>query len=133
MGNLLFVVIAVLSMILIGLGLNWLYVYVMGKRSATFITQDEFNEKMRKAQVIDVREKATFDAGHILGARNISYPMIKQNPSSLRKDQPIFLYDQTEGLSARTANLLRKQGYTNLYILKGGYNKWSGKTKQVKK
>lgn len=133
MGNLLFVVIAVLSMILIGLGLNWLYVYAMGKRSATFITQDEFNEKMRKAQVIDVREKATFDAGHILGARNISYPMIKQNPSSFRKDQPIFLYDQTEGLSARTANLLRKQGYTNLYILKGGYNKWSGKTKQVKK
>ena len=33
---------------------------------------------MRKAQVIDVREKDTFDAGHILGARSMPYNMLKQ-------------------------------------------------------
>lgn len=119
----------VLFLILLVIVLNWLYVKIMGNRSATFISQEEFNEKMRKAQVIDVREKVTFDAGHILGARNISYPMLKQNPSSFRKDQPIFLYDQNQGLSVRAANLLRKQGYKDIYILKGGYNRWTGKTK----
>lgn len=123
----------VLFFILLVVVLNWLYVKLMGKRSATFISQEEFNENMCKAQVIDVREKVTFDTGHILGARNISYPMLKQNPSSFRKDQPIFLYDQNQGLSVRAANVLRKQGYKDISILKGGYNRWTGKTKQLKK
>lgn len=122
-----------LALILLGFVLNWLYIKMMGKRSGSFISEAEFNDNMRKAQVIDVRDKGSFDAGHILGARNISYPMLKQNPASLRKDQPVFLYDQGEGLSVRAAKLLRKQGYENISILKGGYNKWTGKTKKMKK
>ncbi|QIL46993.1 rhodanese-like domain-containing protein [Vagococcus coleopterorum] len=105
----------------------------MVKRSAKVIKEDEFAENMRKAQVIDVRDRSAFDAGHILGARNVSYPMMKQNPSSFRKDQPIYLYDQVMSLSVRAANLLRKQGYTDVYILKGGINAWTGKTKVNKK
>ena len=33
----------------------------MAKRSATTLTEEEFREGMRKAQVIDVREKDVFD------------------------------------------------------------------------
>ena len=106
------------------------YLRVMAKRSATTLTEEEFREGMRKAQVIDVREKDVFDAGHILGARSMPYSMLKTTIGSLRKDQPVYLYDQKKALSIRAANLLRKNGYTDIYILKGGYDGWTGKVKK---
>lgn len=106
------------------------YLKIMAKKSAKVIDQEEFTAGMRKAQVIDVREKDYFDAGHILGARNFPYITLKQSYTGLRKDIPIYIYDQKKSLSIRTANYLRKQGYTELYILKGGYAKWSGKIKK---
>ncbi|HIZ53993.1 MAG TPA: rhodanese-like domain-containing protein [Candidatus Enterococcus avicola] len=122
----------ILASILLFFGLNWLFYYYMGKKSATIITEEEFKEGMRRAQVIDVREKNEFDAGHILGARNIPYTTFAQSAGGIRKDLPIYLYDNTKTLSVRAANKLRKQGYTNIYILKTGYSDWSGKTKQKK-
>ena len=104
----------------------------MGKKSATIISQAEFREGMRKAQVIDVREKNEFDGGHILGARNIPYTLLDNSISAIRKDLPVYLYDGTTTLSVRAANKLRKQGYTNIYILKEGYDGWDGKTKKKK-
>ncbi|KAF1301104.1 rhodanese-like domain-containing protein [Enterococcus saccharolyticus] len=128
--NLLTTVTIILAIILIAMGLNWLYYYVMGKRSATIITKEEFREGMRKAQVIDVREKNEFDGGHILGARSIPYTLFDTSISAIRKDQPVYLYDGTKTLSVRAANKLRKQGYTDIYILKEGYDGWDGKTKK---
>ena len=41
------------------------------KKAVTNLTQEEFIQGYRKAQLIDLREPKEFDAGHILGARNI--------------------------------------------------------------
>ena len=106
------------------------YLKIMAKKSAKVIDQEEFTAGMKKAKVINVSEKDYFDAGHILGARNFPYVTLKQSFTGLRKDIPIYIYDQRKSLSIRTANYLRKQGYTELYILKGGYAKWSGKIKK---
>ena len=120
----------ILIAIIAGFGINELYLRIMARRSATTLTEEQFKEGMRKAQVIDVREKDTFDAGHILGARNMPYPTLKTMIASIRKDQPVYLYDQKKALSIRAANLLRKHGFKELYILKGGYEGWTGKTKK---
>lgn len=128
--NVLWIINLILITILLAMGGNELYLRIMAKRSAKTITEDEFKENMRKAQIIDVREKDSFDAGHILGARSMPYTMIKTTLNSIRKDQPVYIYDQKKSLSIRTANLLRKKGYTDLYILKGGYEGWTGKTKK---
>jgi rhodanese-related sulfurtransferase len=128
--SVLMVVNIILIIILAGILLYELYVKIMVKRSATVLTEDEFRKNMRKAQVIDVREKNIFDEGHILGARNIPYTMLKTNLTSIRKDQPVYLYEQRKALSARAANLLRKNGYKDIYILKGGYEEWTGKIKK---
>lgn len=119
----------IIFLIVVGIALNWLYYYILGKRSATMLDQEAFKEGMRKAQVIDVREKDTFNAGHILGARNIPYTVLAQSYASIRKDQPVYLYDTARALSVRAANKLRKQGYKDIYILKDGYQTWTGKTK----
>ncbi|MBM7688397.1 sulfurtransferase [Enterococcus ureilyticus] len=128
--NVLWIINGILLAILLAMGINELYLRIMAKRSAKTITEEEFKEGMRKAQIIDVREKDSFDAGHILGARSMPYTTIKTTLNSLRKDQPVYIYDQKKSLSIRTANQLRKNGYKDLYILKGGYEGWTGKTKK---
>ena len=128
--SILWVINGTLLVIVLAMVFNELYLKIMVKRSAKMLTEEEFKETMRKAQVIDVREKDTFDAGHILGARSMPYSMLKTTIGSLRKDQPVYLYDQKKALSIRAANLLRKNGYTDIYILKGGYDGWTGKVKK---
>ncbi|MFC6464440.1 rhodanese-like domain-containing protein [Marinilactibacillus sp. GCM10026970] len=106
--------------------------YFRRKNAAEVVTKEVFKENMRRAQIVDVRGKDEFDAGHILGARNVPYMQMKQRANELRKDQPIYLYDEKKMMSARAAIMLKKQGYSNLYILKGGYADWDGKIKRKK-
>ncbi|MTV81052.1 rhodanese-like domain-containing protein [Secundilactobacillus folii] len=99
-------------------------------QAATLIDEKTFQAGMRKAQVIDVREKKDFDAGHILGARNIPYSTMRSFYQQIRKDLPVYLYDQGKEMSSRSAILLKKHGYKQIFILKTGYARWEGKTKK---
>lgn len=94
------------------------------------LTQDQWVEGYRKAQLIDVREPQEFDAGHILGARNIPVTQLKQRLIEVRKDKPVYLYCQKSSRSARAAGILRKKGYEDIYQLKGGFKNWTGKIKR---
>ncbi|MGC6770202.1 rhodanese-like domain-containing protein [Enterococcus sp. LJL128] len=120
----------ILGAILLMMVGNVLYTFILGKTTAKLLTDDEFKEGMRKAQVIDVREKDSFDAGHILGARNVPSSQLKTGMQSIRKDQPVYLYDQRRSTSLRVARKLKKAGYQELYVLKEGYDNWTGKIKK---
>lgn len=117
---------------LIAWGIWELIQFFRRKKAAKALENDEFKQNMRKVQLVDVRGKDDFDAGHILGARNIPYMQMKQRSGELRKDQPIYLYDDKKTLSYRSALILKKKGYEELYVLKDGYNKWDGKIKRKK-
>ncbi|MBI5975307.1 rhodanese-like domain-containing protein [Staphylococcus canis] len=111
----------------------WMVIqYFLNKKSVNELNQEEFQQGLRKAQVIDLREKADYDYGHINGARNIPMTMFRQRYQGLRKDQPIYLVDANGIVSYRAARLLKKKGYKDLYMLKGGYKKWTGKIKSKK-
>lgn len=105
---------------------------ILNKRAVKELDQNDFHKGLRKAQVVDVREKVDYDYGHINGARNIPITMFKQRFQGLRKDQPIYLCDANGIASYRATRMLRKNGYTDLYMLKGGYKKWTGKIKSKK-
>ncbi len=92
------------------------------------LTEAQFIEGYRKAQLIDVREPQEFKNGHILGARNIPLTQLKQRLIELRKDKPIYLYAQSEFRSARAAQVLHKNGYQDLSHLKGGFKKMDRKS-----
>ncbi|MCE5675712.1 rhodanese-like domain-containing protein [Staphylococcus pseudintermedius] len=128
MSNMTLIVLIVLALVIIWMVTN----FIINKRSVTELNQEEFQEGIRKAQVIDLREKADYDYGHIIGARNIPMTMFRQRYQGLRKDQPIYLVDANGIASYRAARKLKKKGYTNLYMLKGGYKKWTGKIKSKK-
>ncbi|HLS08054.1 rhodanese-like domain-containing protein [Lentibacillus sp.] len=103
--------------------------YFRQKSFLKTLTEDQFREGYRKAQLIDVREPNEFDKGHILGARNIPLTQMKQRLVELRKDKPVYLYCQGSSRSARAAQLLHKKGYEDISQLKGGFKKWTGKIK----
>lgn len=128
MSNMTLIVLIVLALVIIWMVTN----FIINKRSVTELNQEEFQEGIRKAQVIDLREKADYDYGHIIGARNIPMTMFRQRYQGLRKNQPIYLVDANGIASYRAARTLKKKGYTNLYMLKGGYKKWTGKIKSKK-
>lgn len=68
--------------VIIGAFLLWIlgvqgYTYFLGRKNAKFLTNEEFKAGMRRAQIVDVREPATFKRAHILGARNVPYSQLK--------------------------------------------------------
>lgn len=121
-----------LILILVWLFGSQAYTYFIGKKHATILKNEEFKEGMHKAQIIDVREPKDFKKKHILGARNMPFSQFKLFKDSLRKDMPIYLYDDTKTVAPRMASKLHKNGYKNIYILKSGFDKWDGKTKGQK-
>ncbi|HLU22200.1 rhodanese-like domain-containing protein [Lederbergia graminis] len=110
-----------------------LFNYFQQKRILKTLTEDEFRAGYRKAQLIDVREANEFDAGHILGARNIPVTQLKSRLKEIRPDLPVYLYCQSGMRSGRAAQILHRKGYRDLSHLQGGFKKWTGKIKTTKK
>lgn len=122
----------VLITLLIILAVIILYVIINSfrlKKAVTNLTQEEFIQGYRKAQLIDLREPKEFEAGHILGARNIPTTQFRTRYKEIRPDLPVYLYCQNTGRSARAALQLKKKGYNQIYQLQGGFKTWTGKIK----
>lgn len=109
-----------------------LYIFINGRRlkkAVVNLNQEQFIQGYRKAQLIDLREPKEFEAGHILGARNIPMTQLKTRMKEIRPDLPVYLYCQNSGRSARASLMLKKQGYNQLHQLEGGFKTWTGKVK----
>lgn len=124
MNTLVNVILAVIIVVWLG---YILYGYVMAHKAAKFVEEKEFEGLIKTGQLVDLREPDAFKKSHIMGARNISFQILSQSINALRQDKKVLLYDSTTTLSKRAAILLHKKGYTNIYILKGGFMSWQGK------
>ncbi|MBO9725687.1 MAG: thiosulfate sulfurtransferase [Novosphingobium sp.] len=80
----------------------------------------------REIAVIDVREEAQFALGHPLFAAQIPLQRIAlEAPWRIpRKDTPIVLYDDGEGLAEPALHQFRALGYTQVDVLEGGLGGW---------
>ncbi|WP_375784563.1 rhodanese-like domain-containing protein [Bradyrhizobium sp. Pha-3] len=76
--------------------------------------------------LLDVRHEAEFATGHPLFAANMAAGRIALEAELRlpRKDVPIVLYDNGEGLVAAAADQLRALGYGNVAALAGGLQGW---------
>ncbi|WP_332847178.1 rhodanese-related sulfurtransferase [Pseudomonas lactucae] len=76
--------------------------------------------------LIDVREEAPFAESHPLFAANIPLSKLELEVYSRipRRDTPVTVYDNGEGLADRAAERLLALGYTQVSLLEGGLNGW---------
>jgi rhodanese-related sulfurtransferase len=76
--------------------------------------------------LLDVRHEADFATGHPLFAANMAADRITLEAEARlpRKDVPIVLYDDGEGLVAMAADRLTALGYSNVHQLDGVLQGW---------
>ena len=93
------------------------------------VSHQELTQLVNKqnAKVVDVRGKEDFRKGHIIDALNLSLAEIKNNqltPLEKHKANPIIVVCKAGMTSSQAAQLLVKQGFENIYNLKGGLDEW---------
>lgn len=77
------------------------------------------------AQIIDVRERNEWEAGHIAGARLQSLTRIASDPDiDLAPDTAIVTYCKAGGRAERAAEILLAAGYSNVRAMQGGFEDW---------
>lgn len=78
------------------------------------------------ATLLDIRENSSFVKGHILGSINMPVKQIDESTKQLEKYKSnpiIIIYGMNQAVSA-AASLLIKQGFTQVFTLKGGIATW---------
>ena len=87
------------------------------------------------AVVLDVREEQEFAGGHILNAIHVPLKSIKDQPKALtkHKKKPIIVGCRSGNRSVQACKELRKQGFENVYTLKGGVLAWQNANLPINK
>lgn len=93
------------------------------------VAKFEKQQLKEKGQLVDVRTASEFEEGHIKGAQNIDFLQddFTTNTAKLDKNKAVYVYCKSGGRSAKAVEVLRKQGFTNIYELDGGYTAWKKK------
>ena len=87
------------------------------------------------ALVVDVRDKAEFDLGHIVDSINMPYASIDSRSDELNKhkDRPLVIACKMGQHSGAAGTALKKKGFENVSRLRGGIAEWRGQNLPVVK
>jgi len=87
------------------------------------------------AVVLDVREPAEFDMGHLPGAVNVPRGVLEfrvgDHPALTNPQADILLYCKNGGRSTLAAYTLKRMGFEQVKMLVGGFDGWSGTVHKV--
>jgi rhodanese-related sulfurtransferase len=87
------------------------------------------------AIILDVREPAEFDMGHLPGAVNIPRGllefMVGNNPALKDFNQSMVVYCKNCGRSTLAIYPLQKMGFEQINMLAGGFDNWTGTIHKV--
>jgi rhodanese-related sulfurtransferase len=78
------------------------------------------------AVLVDIRDRAAFDAGHIAGARNVPGEAIADGAKPLEKykEKPVIAYCDTGMTAGAAARQLGRLGFKQAFNLRGGLAAW---------
>lgn len=80
--------------------------------------------------VLDVREPAEFDMGHLPGGVNVPRGllefMVGNHPALSSTEATILLYCKNGGRSTLAAHTLKQMGFDQVRMLTGGFDGWQG-------
>src|SRR5215208_1608512 len=85
------------------------------------ITVPELRERAHELQILDVRERDEWDAGHIPGSLHVPYHDIHGLPDGLDPQRPVAVICSSGQRAAPAASLLRRHGASEvLHVVDGG-------------
>lgn len=87
------------------------------------------------AVVLDVREPAEFDMGHLPGAVNVPRGVLEfrvgDHPALKDCAASILLYCKNGGRSTLAAHTLKRMGFDGVKMLVGGFDGWAGEVHKI--
>jgi len=90
----------------------------------TSMNSKELRERLNEVQVVDVRMKSEWEAGHIPGAIHFEGGRIAWDELPFPHDKPLAIQCASGNRSMVAISVLRRRGYHNLLQVEGGINKW---------
>jgi len=77
-------------------------------------------------QLVDVRTKEEYQAGHIKDAMNmdVQNTNFKSNINKLDKSKPVLVYCRSGKRSINAAEIMKENGFTKIVNLEGGILSW---------
>lgn len=100
-----------------------------GKRGGSSVSTTELVSLVNRenAIILDIRDKADFNKGHIVDAKNIPYASVDQRISELSayKQKPIIIVCKMGQTATGIGKKLKEQGYEDVRRLSGGMAEWS--------
>jgi rhodanese-related sulfurtransferase len=120
--NYLYVAVALLS----GAMLVWPAVRRAGAGASVSTLQATLLINQQNALVLDVREAAEYEKGHMLNARNIALGELEARAAEIEKHKakPVIVVCDNGNRSGRATTVLRKQGFEQVFTLSGGIGAW---------
>lgn len=123
-----YVLMLLLAGVLIAIAVNELRIATQGGKSLEPGEATQLYNRER-AQFVDIRGEADFHKGHLPEAVNVPQSALPKGLGAKLekdKDRPIIVYCGSGLQSGKAAAILKKQGFNNIYQLKGGYAAWHG-------
>ena len=79
-----------------------------------------------KSVVVDVSAAADFNKGHIVGARNVALSRLADGDPEVKKlkDSKLLVVCKLGQTSIQAAKTLKKSGFDDVAVLKGGMQQW---------
>jgi rhodanese-related sulfurtransferase len=100
------------------------------------VAPSALSSEAAKAVLIDVREPAEYEAGHLASAINIprgvlefqvdAHPAVANvtEPALAHRQRPVVLYCRTGGRAALAADSLQRIGFSDVRSIAGGIEAW---------
>lgn len=109
-----------------------------GQTGVHVLSVDAFEQKLNATPekiILDVRTDEEYAQGKIKSATQIDYYQrdFKTEVAKLDKTKPVFVYCASGVRSNSAAKILKQQGFTEIYDLKGGLNAWARSGKPLVK
>lgn len=89
----------------------------------------------KNAFVLDVREPAEYESGHLLNAKLVPLGKLKERANELEKhkDKPVVVVCRSGNRSGTACAILTKLGFTQTYNMMGGMMAWQKSNLPVQK
>lgn len=96
------------------------------------VTQAQEMWEKQEAIIIDVRTQEEYDQGHIPGISLIPLDQLKTRLGEVPKEQKVLIICRSGSRSLQATELLRDKGFTNVYNITEGMNRWKGSIEKIK-